>query len=113
MANLQYLINWYSAQCDEEWEHEFGIRIESLDNPGWNLEVDLGGTVGEGHLLARSRRDLDEGHWITTASDGAVFDAGCDPSSLGVAVLDFKAFVESAGSPTGYVDVEEASVHDC
>jgi hypothetical protein len=40
-------------------------------------------------------RDLGDGRWITTASDGLVFDASCDPSSLGLSVLAFKAFVES------------------
>jgi hypothetical protein len=101
MANLQYLVDWYAAQCDGDWEHEFGVRLATLDNPGWDLQVDLVETDCEGHNLARSRRDLGEGRWITTASDGVVFDAGCDPSSLDVVVLAFKAFVESVGRTEG------------
>src|SRR5687768_6013127 len=41
---FDYLANWYAAQCDDEWEHEFGIRLQTLDNPGWNLQIDLVGT---------------------------------------------------------------------
>ncbi|MFD5200063.1 Imm53 family immunity protein [Streptomyces sp. NPDC058375] len=28
------LQGWYSAQCNEDWEHEWGGKIETLDNPG-------------------------------------------------------------------------------
>jgi Immunity protein 53 len=38
------LERWYAQCCDGSWEHQYGIRIESLDNPGWRLEVDLNGT---------------------------------------------------------------------
>jgi hypothetical protein len=38
------LIDWYLAQCNGDWEHEYGIKIESLDNPGWSLKIDLNGT---------------------------------------------------------------------
>jgi hypothetical protein len=38
------LQSWYASQCDGDWEHSFGIRIETLDNPGWLLEIDLGDT---------------------------------------------------------------------
>ncbi|MBC6448487.1 Imm53 family immunity protein [Actinokineospora xionganensis] len=24
---------WYQSQCDEEWEHELGVKIDTLDNP--------------------------------------------------------------------------------
>lgn len=95
---FQYLVNWYAEQCDGDWEHEFGIRLVTLDNPGWNLEVDLVGTEWEGRVVSRTRRDFDDGGWITFASDGAVFDASCDPFSLRLAFLEFKALVEGSGT---------------
>jgi hypothetical protein len=42
---VQRLQTWYHAQCDDEWEHSFGVAIETLDNPGWSVRVDLVGTV--------------------------------------------------------------------
>lgn len=27
-----WLQMWYVAQCDDEWEHAYGIKIETLDN---------------------------------------------------------------------------------
>lgn len=44
MSALVGLQSWYKSQCDGDWEHSFGIRIETLDNPGWWLEIDLSDT---------------------------------------------------------------------
>ena len=45
MNALQRLQDWYSAQCNGDWEHQQGVRIESLDNPGWALDIDLADTT--------------------------------------------------------------------
>ena len=41
---LRALQDWYARQCDDEWEHSYGVKIESLDNPGWLMKIDLVGT---------------------------------------------------------------------
>ena len=41
---LAWLQSWYTDQCDGEWEHRYGVRIETLDNPGWLIRIDLTGT---------------------------------------------------------------------
>jgi hypothetical protein len=33
--------NWYLSQCDESWEHRYGAKIETTDNPGWWLNIDI------------------------------------------------------------------------
>jgi len=37
---LTELQAWYVVQCDGDWEHTYGVKIETLDNPGWMLRVD-------------------------------------------------------------------------
>ncbi|MFJ5673999.1 Imm53 family immunity protein [Streptomyces sp. NPDC093097] len=37
---LSSLTAWYTCQCDGDWEHEYGIRIETLGNPGWSVEIE-------------------------------------------------------------------------
>ena len=44
MGILEDVQNWYKRQCDGNWEHHNGITIETLDNPGWQLAIDLTGT---------------------------------------------------------------------
>ncbi|MFK0239099.1 Imm53 family immunity protein, partial [Streptomyces vinaceus] len=31
-----------------DWEHEWGVKIATLDNPGWTVEIDLEETDLEG-----------------------------------------------------------------
>lgn len=38
IAELQ---DWYLSQCNENWEHTYGVDIGTLDNPGWSLKIDL------------------------------------------------------------------------
>jgi hypothetical protein len=52
MRTLQDLQDWYSSQCNDDWEHAYGVRIETLDNPGWALRIDLTDTVLSGQNFA-------------------------------------------------------------
>lgn len=57
MDELQQLQDWYISQCNQDWEHTYGIRIDTLDNPGWALEIDL----RETELVGRSFEPLSRG----------------------------------------------------
>ena len=45
MPTLDDLQVWYDAQCNGDWEHSYGVRIETLDNPGWHVRIDLAETL--------------------------------------------------------------------
>jgi Immunity protein 53 len=61
MDELERIQNWYLSHCDGDWEHDFGIRIGTLDNPGWTLEVNLLDTELVGKEFATvTRGDSDE-----------------------------------------------------
>ena len=47
MNVLEKLQHWYQLHCDDDWEHSYGISIETLDNPGWKISVDLTDTLLE------------------------------------------------------------------
>ena len=51
MSELKKFEDWFAARCDGDWEHSAGIKITTLDNPGWSLEVRLHDTCMEGHTL--------------------------------------------------------------
>jgi hypothetical protein len=48
MNEIEDIQAWYHAQCDGDWEHSWGVKIGTLDNPGWSLEINLIGTSLEG-----------------------------------------------------------------
>ncbi len=44
MDDLNWLTGWYGARCNGDWEHQCGINLTTLDNPGWALTIELDGT---------------------------------------------------------------------
>ncbi|MFB9690533.1 immunity 53 family protein [Amycolatopsis plumensis] len=90
-----FLTGWYASQCDGDWEHEFGVRLETLDNPGWRLRVDTVGTGAEGRVLPRSKADLGPDRWLWTAADGESFEASCDVRSLAELLAAFRRFASA------------------
>ncbi len=47
MSALKWLEQWYAEQCDGVWEELYGITIQTLDNPGWKVTIQLIGTKYE------------------------------------------------------------------
>jgi hypothetical protein len=60
---LRDLQRWYARHCDGTWEHHQGVRIESLDNPGWWVTIDLSGTELAGRPFGRVAENVDAGGW--------------------------------------------------
>jgi hypothetical protein len=84
---------WYASQCDGDWEHSFGITIETLDNPGWSLRVDLRRTELEDRSLAReeSIEPMTTG-WLGWIENGR-YRAACGPLNLAEALAAFLAWM--------------------
>jgi hypothetical protein len=82
MNTLAQLQAWYDEQCDGEWEHARGVTIESLDNPGWRVRIDLKGTPLENRSFdAISRLDL-EREWISCEVKDGRFEGAGGPYML-------------------------------
>ncbi|WP_394813704.1 Imm53 family immunity protein [Streptomyces hazeniae] len=79
---MRFMQSWYASNCDGEWEHEFGLKIATTDNPGWHIKIDVCETSLEGILVERERCEFPDGEWMIAWSDGTVFQAACSPLSL-------------------------------
>jgi len=105
-SNLEWLMNWYVAECNNDWEHSYGVKIDTLDNPGWTIEIDLRDTVLEGSTFTSKRgepaEDLEEwrknGSWWIAEADGVCFKAACGPRDLSSIIGVFRQWVGSQGS---------------
>ncbi|MCC7633192.1 immunity 53 family protein [Stenotrophomonas rhizophila] len=77
MGELQRLQQWYRMQCNEDWEHTFGITIETLDNPGWHVSIDLIETELEHRPFAPVSRghSEDDEDWINCKLEQSQFVA--------------------------------------
>ena len=61
---VEGLESWYSEQCNSDWEHSWGLSIQTIDNPGWHVEIDLVETAWAGVVIAFSREERSESNWI-------------------------------------------------
>jgi hypothetical protein len=52
-TGLSLLEEWYAARCDGDWEHSWGVKIDTLDNPGWTISINLNDTRAESRNLER------------------------------------------------------------
>jgi hypothetical protein len=93
---LDFMTSWFAEHCDGDWEHDLGIRIETLDNPGWALDVRLGDTELDGVISDWHRREDSDDNWLHWRSTGDTFEARCGPGNLSEALVTFRAFAQEA-----------------
>ena len=93
---LSWLQQWYEDQCDGDWEHEWGVRIATLDNPGWWVRVDLAETPLTGRTYARTHVRRSESDWVMTQVSDDVFQASCGPLNLAEALRLFREWATTS-----------------
>ena len=96
-AALGELQRWYSGHCDGEWEHHYGVRIETLDNPGWSLKVDLTDTPLSAKAFEPVDRTGDGREWLVAQIEEGRFAAYGGPNMLGTMVQLFLSWARSPG----------------
>lgn len=101
--NLTWLSEWYLAQCDGDWEHSYGVKVDTLDNPGWSLKIELADTSLEKRAFKREAHgtpsdDLDQwrstGSWWIADVKDRVFEAFCGPRDLQAVIGIFRRWAE-------------------
>ena len=98
MNQLSEIQSWYKSHCDGEWEHQYGIMIETIDNPGWIVKIDLQGTG----LIAKKFDELKvnydhDSDWIICKKDEKHFEAACGPTKLSEVLSHFLQWAHSEG----------------
>jgi Immunity protein 53 len=94
--DITWLENWYLSHCDGDWEHSYGVRIETLDNPGWSISIDLTGTALAGHPYQTLTQLESESDWIHCRVVDFVWHGNSDPRGLGRLVRVFREWVEAS-----------------
>ena len=95
IENLTWLQNWYKSQCDGEWEHEYGVKIQTTDNPGWAIKIDLRYTELEKIEIEYQLVEISETDWFGYSVKNNVFDGGGDSEKLEKIISIFRDLVES------------------
>jgi len=92
---LSWLQEWYYKNCDGDWEHEYGVKIYTIDNPGWVIKIDLTNTPYENMELEYKLYEKSENDWYSLSVKNRVFDGAGDPSKLDIIIEKFKELIET------------------
>lgn len=95
MDLIKWLEDWYLSNCNEDWEHCYGIKIDNIDNPGWSIDIDLINTPLEDKVFEKLRIDRHEHDWVICKVKDNVFQCSGGPKNLGEMLSIFKEWVES------------------
>ena len=82
MDLLNWLQDWYNQQCDGLWEHAKRIRIGTLDNPGWMVDINLEETEWELKEFKTINDDRTENDWIMCKIENCIFKGRGGPLNL-------------------------------
>src|SRR5688572_11390345 len=75
--------NWYASHCNGDWEHGKGIEIETIDNPGWSLRINLEDTeLAERSFAAIEENYEHETDWLRCWVAEKQFQAAGGPHQL-------------------------------
>lgn len=96
MSNIVLqLEQWYANQCDGDWEHEFGIKIENIDNPGWKVSIPLERTSVKNKGFEEIKIDRSENDWVHCNKHGNEFIAWGGAKNLSEIIEIFFSWLNS------------------
>jgi hypothetical protein len=94
-ALLERLERWYFSQCDGDWEHGGGVKITTIDNPGWSVRVSLIDTVLQSRPFDRVTIERSDNDWLRAWVEDDVWNAAAGPLNLSEAIGAFLSWAES------------------
>ena len=91
---LVWFQNWYLNRTNGDWEHQHGIKIGTLDNPGWHVSIDLLETYLATKPFSPSSFDNSPLDWIDCRIVDQQFEGHCAPPQLVTLLQIFKRWAE-------------------
>src|SRR4051812_31919657 len=92
---LERLQRWYRSNCDGTWEHGYGIHLDTLDNPGWMLKVQLVGTPLADVAFTKVELHRSEDDWLVCRVEERTFQAYGGPENLAEMIDTFLRWAEA------------------
>ena len=92
---LQWTQEWYSNNCDGDWEHNQNIIITTIDNPGWSITIDLFGTVLSDKTFHEVFIEESSNNWFCCRVVEGKFLGDCGPQNLLNVIQIFRNWAES------------------
>lgn len=103
MNTLESLQRWYARHCNGEWEHASGITIQTCDNPGWWVKIDVSATPLRERTFTEIAENVDAQRfplgprWLSCHCEDGVWHGAGDETRLEHILAIFLDWAESAG----------------
>ena len=92
---LQWLQNWCNEQANGDWEHSYGVKIQTVDNPGWWITIDLEDTEYEDVFYDAPMVEVSETDWYFYRFEKKKFAASGDLTKLEFLLCKFRESIEA------------------
>lgn len=94
--NMEWIMKWYTGQCDGNWEHYSALCLVTTDAPGWSIRFSIGETELEQidfTPLSIQRSGTD---WIDCFVKNNGFEGRCSAQNLNEVLGIFRYWAEAA-----------------
>lgn len=94
MEILDWIQNWFKDNCNGEWEKGEAIQITTLDNPGWEVEIDISNTSIANINIKWILNESGPQDWYGVKIENKKFNASGDSGKLKFLLGLFKEMIE-------------------
>lgn len=94
--NIQWIEDWYKNECNGDWEHTYGISIQTIDNPGWMIQIDLQDTSLENLHIDPEKAEISDFDWYALQIKDKKFTAAGDPAKFNFLLGKFRELATKA-----------------
>lgn len=96
MDILEWIQSWFQKNAFDEWEHSYGVKIETLDNPGWFVQIDVRETSLENRPFDALKYDGGDDDWLFCDVKDCVFMGAGDTKKLKRILEIFRTWAEKS-----------------
>ena len=80
---IERIQDWYKINCNGDWEHSYGFKIATLDNPGWAIKIDIAETALENLEFQREYQNpKNDSDWFQIRTENKILNIYCGPESM-------------------------------
>lgn len=94
MDAVSRLCAWYDRHCVNDWHEDYGVKIGTLDNPGWFMKIDLKGTTLQEKPFQELSIERSDGDWIFAKRGADLFEAFGGPKNLNEMIESFLTWAD-------------------
>lgn len=94
LNELMWLQKWYFSQCDGDWEHIYGINIQTINKPGWLLSIEIEQTELETKPFNTISADISGDDWMNCYLEKNIFHGCSSPRNLSKMLRIFREWSE-------------------